>query len=79
MGKIDLSPVQAPAEAVKEVSGLIRDCIGLLKQWLAGADIRKMKACIEAGERYIFINEMKDYPHKEHDLKEQRERFFKLN
>lgn len=76
---INLTPVQAPAEAVKEVSGLIRDCIDLLKQWLAGADVRRMKACIEAGERYIFINEMKDYPNKERDLKEQRERFFKFN
>lgn len=62
---------QAFLEALKEISSL-------LKEWISGADIRRMKAAIEAGEKYIFTNEttVKD---KEKLLKYWRERFFKYN
>lgn len=33
-------------EAVKEIGGL-------LKLWIAGAEIRKMKAAVDTGEKYI--------------------------
>ena len=58
-------------EAIREISSL-------LKEWISGADIRRMKAAIEAAEKYIFTNE-KDEKDKEKMLKYWRERFFKYN
>jgi hypothetical protein len=62
---------QAFLEAIREISSL-------LKEWISGADIRRMKAAIEAGEKYIFTNE-KDEKDKEKMLKYWRDRFFKYN
>ena len=58
-------------EAIREISSL-------LKEWISGADIRRMKAAIEAGEKYIFTNETQEKD-KEKMLKYWRERFFKYN
>ena len=58
-------------EAIREISSL-------LKEWISGADIRRMKAAIEAGEKYIFVNESDDKD-REKMLKYWRDRFFKYN
>lgn len=75
------SPIEAPAEAVKEVAGLFRELTAALREWVSGANIRHMKAAIEAGENYILTS----WPllvEKGQDtkaLKELKERFFKYN
>lgn len=33
----------------------LREIAGLLKEWIAGADIRKMKVAIQQGESYIRL------------------------
>lgn len=58
-------------EAIREISSL-------LKEWISGADIRRMKVAIEAGEKYIFVNESDDKD-REKMLKYWRDRFFKYN
>lgn len=58
-------------EAIKEISGLLRE-------WISGADIRRLKAAVEAGEQYIFTNE-KNEKDKEKMLKYWRDKFFKYN
>lgn len=75
------SPIEAPAEAVKEVAGLFRELTAVLREWIAGANIRHMKAAIDASEEYIMLS----WPllvEKGQDtkaLKELKERFFKYN
>lgn len=79
------NPVQAPAEAVREVAGLFRELTNLLREWIAGADTRRMKAAIDTAETYIRTASMviKDkLPEKDHtrkDLEALEYRFFKLN
>lgn len=79
------NPVQAPAEAVREVAGLFRELTNLLREWISGADTRRMKAAIQVGETYIRTASMviKDkLPEKDHtrkDLDALEAKFFKYN
>lgn len=72
------SPVGPIAQAIAEGFKLI-------KTVLDTAAVRKMKACIEAGEKYIFVNEKQgEYEtlpveKQAKYLKHFRKRFFNLN
>ena len=72
------SPIAPIAQAIAEGFKLI-------KTVLDTAEVRKMKACIEAGEKYIFVNEKQgEYetlPDVKQDkyLKHYRKRFFRFN
>lgn len=64
-----LDLVTALTEAVREVSGLIRELV-------AGAEVRRLKYRTEAAMEYIFVNE-KAGEYK--DIKEDRREKLKLH
>lgn len=66
--------ITAVSEAFKEVAALLRE-------WIAGASIRRMQAAIEAGEKYIQTNEDTTIKpnEKEKLLKTYKARFFHFN
>lgn len=83
---IPTNTVQSGAEAIKEVAGLFRGLTDLLREWIAGADIRRMRKAIEAGERYIRTAGpliKKHFPKDEarvvKELGDQEAMFFKYN
>lgn len=69
----------------------IREIGGLLKLWIAGAEIRKMKEAIDVGERYIRMASLliddikvqnvlnKDDKSTVEQLEKLEDRFFKYN
>ena len=67
-----------PIDAGTALLEAIREISGLLKEWIAGADIRRLKAAVEAAEQYIFTNELNGKD-KDKILKHWRDRFFKYN
>ena len=75
---MSIEPITAIANAIAEASKVIG-------QWMASADRRKMKAALDAAERYIFVNEKSGenskLSEKEREalLKKLRAQFFKFN
>lgn len=73
-----------PIDVAKSFSDTIKEITALLREWIAGANIRQMKAAIEAGEKYIRISmpilegSLKDSKELK-ELKGLEERFFKYN
>lgn len=75
-----------PLDAVTAVSAMIDKIAGLIAQWIAGSDVRKMKLAIEYGERYIreAAPLLEKYLPKEEKtalarLQENEKAFFKFN
>lgn len=66
---------------VTSISEMIREIAAGIRAWIAGADVRKMKAAIEYGEQYIFTNERNDLDKTTKDrlLLNIRTKFFKYN
>ena len=67
-----------PVDLVTAISEALKEITVLFREWVSGADVRRMKAAIEAAEKYIFINE-EDGKDKEKNLKYWRDKFFKYN
>lgn len=75
-----------PIDAITAVSNMIDKLADLVSKWLAGSDVRKMRAAIEYGERYIRLAGplVKKYLPKEEavalkNLEENERGFFKFN
>jgi arabinogalactan endo-1,4-beta-galactosidase len=75
----------APTDLITAISAAIAEVSGLIKEFISGADIRRMSAAIEAAEQYIMVNEKtgqyKDLTEekKAQYLTHVRKRFFKYN
>jgi hypothetical protein len=78
--------VSTPVDAVTQIAGAIRELAMAIGLWIKGADIRRMRAAIEAAEQYILISESGLYEgvkltdaKKAQHLKHFKTRFFRTN
>ena len=72
-------------DAVKAIADVISEGFKLIRQHMDTAESRKMKKCIEAGEKYIQVNEKTGEFENINDKKQKKKlyyykkRFFTLN
>ena len=83
--------MSTPVDLGTAIMEAVREITGLLKMWIAGTEIRRMKEAIDTAERYIrmsalLIDDIKSQNvlnknGKENvvQLKKLEERFFKFN
>lgn len=66
---------------IKEIAGALQQGFKLLAEWNKSRDKRRMKAAIEAGEKYIFTNEDDKITgnNRKKLLRHYRKRFFHYN
>lgn len=73
-----------PVEPVTAIANAIAEASKVIGIWMASADRRKMQAAIDAGEKYIQVNEDEEYdsmpPAKRQALLAYwKKRFYKFN
>lgn len=73
--------VTVPTDTIKSVFDAVKELTSLLREWIAGANIRQMKAAIQAAESYILTNESTTLKQTERAklLLHYRKRFFAHN
>lgn len=77
---MELKPVSDTAGAVKSVADVLKEIVISVRSWIAGGNVRKMKAAIEAAENYIHTNEAEiGEPTKQRLLEKFKKQFFKYN
>lgn len=75
-----------PVSAIGAVSEAVREITTLFREWIAGADIRRMRRAIEYAERYIRLSSPLISEHfpdtadkTRRELRELEHDFFKFN
>ncbi len=64
--------------AITAIGNAISEVSKVLGKWMASSQRRKMTKAIDAGEKYILMNESND-KNKKRKLRYYKKRFFKFN
>ena len=70
-----------PVDLITALSGAVKEVTTLIREWIAGSDLRRMRAAINAAEQYIMTNESGSLSEvkKRKELSVLKVRFFKFN